>query len=103
MSAPATAGPWRLEIVDIPGMQGQWRIMGSSPHDKTLPHGGNWVGTVARSNGDRGLANARIIAAGPEMLAALQACAIQLDMETLGGSALDKARAAIAKATKGGL
>jgi hypothetical protein len=46
-------------------------------------------------------ANARLIAAAPELLAALKACERQLDRETLGGETLDAARAVIAKATGG--
>ena len=37
-------------------------------------------------------------AAAPQLLAALKACEAQLDRETLGGEALDKARAVISKA-----
>jgi hypothetical protein len=42
-------------------------------------------------------ANARLIAAAPELLEALKACADQLNIETLGGEALDHARAILAK------
>lgn len=85
-----TPGPWRANSSWIEGPQMalrvaavDWPVRGSAPKSK-----------------DEAKANARLIAAAPEMLEALKACADKL--ASLGWSQEEiAARAAIAKATGG--
>lgn len=65
-----TPGPWRIELVGEFGNLSQ-RVMGNGEPQEGIPHGGNFVATVARSIG-RGAANARLIAAAPDGLAIAQ-------------------------------
>lgn len=93
MSAQHSAGPWRIDEMDT--RKRQYRIRCE----------------VGRSNGGAGMVvaerieldhDARLIAAAPELLSALEDALAALDMEgvcTATCAACDAARAAIAKAT----
>ena len=88
-----TPGPWiasHRSIQDGQGGSQRWHILAGSDQSIQVCTLKGWD--------DEDEANARLIAAAPELLAALIACERQLDRETLGGEALDAARAAIAKA-----
>lgn len=92
-----TPGPWRIATGDEENGYG---VLGDEKPAKST----NWPGATVSDHvciAD-GKANARLIAAAPDLLAAL----IQLldtvsDDGTLVSDALDDARAAIAKATTG--
>lgn len=88
MTTKHTPGPWRIARHDT---------LKDVRHIDAGPAGYE-RSTVAILDGPKSDANAQLIAAAPELLAALIECAEQLDAETLGGEALDNARAAIAKA-----
>jgi hypothetical protein len=89
MNAQHTPGPWNFSPGSDSHQQAQvWREDGK---------------TIAITYDDEGSANARLIAAAPELLAALhQACNLTLDEEsdTAHAAFLRVARAAIRKATQ---
>jgi hypothetical protein len=66
MSTPWTPGPWEIS--------GQKTI-------RTKRHDGRLDGWVARANWQNGVANARLIAAAPEMAAVLEELASDLEAE----------------------
>ena len=85
--APAwTPGPWRIGQYD-----GEFAIYDAEQYKLvSLP---TWRGEAAAE----AAANARLISLAPDMAEALAACIIQLNRETLGGEALDRARALLAR------
>jgi hypothetical protein len=87
-----TPGPWHIDHDDRPGMKWNHHICGSN---------GRAVCLITHS--ETADANARLIAAAPELLEALQAIVDQEqsgDEETHMHDMADIARAAIAKATQ---
>ena len=93
-TATHTPGPWTID-----------RYAGEPDNYAYFqaPHWGNFAQAVVRMEGDNedcpiGLANARLIAAAPELLAALQAC-LAVPNKNRPDYIWDDARAAIAKAT----
>jgi hypothetical protein len=94
-----TPGPWKISQVEnaITGEPlEKWSVAEANPPNKHEPHG-----IISRNDGYLTLADARLIAAAPDMLAALQDLIAYEDDEEgffLSGDA-NKARAAIAKAT----
>ena len=101
-----TQGPWAIGNVS----HKKQRVDIDSPHaDPTVGHQ-TWRG-LARAYGCNDmpaegsaamLANARLIAAAPELLEALSDCVAHMHWtQPLGEAALKKAKAAIAKATGG--
>ena len=94
MSDTWTPGPWRFDGWNA--MRRQAKILMDCNHPEGW-HFGGWMGT-------RTEANARLIAAAPDMAEALEACIFalgQLGANTLGGSGRkewEQARAALAKA-----
>lgn len=93
MTDAHTDGPWKAN----PAHSGIWDVLDSRGRDIVTVYGGG-VDPKSRE------ANAKIIAAAPEMLEALKECALQIAQTcnrklTHGEeSALDLARAAITKA-----
>ena len=91
-SAGHTPGPWTYDALQRGGgykaLKTRWTILAPGVDDE--------VGTVRRG-GDIGEANARLIAAAPDMLEALRLCELHLRSNHDGGLA-DTVRAAIAKA-----
>jgi hypothetical protein len=90
-----TPGPWVADCRDVNYKGGEW------PENEFL----QWEVVGPRVPSGRGeffQADARLIAAAPELLAALKSCAAVCAGETLNKSALvnalEQARAAIAKA-----
>ena len=83
-----TPGPWKLDdddaVIGITDDGGNIVCLG--------PEG--WEKSMARWE-----ANARLIAAAPELLEALQSIVGELDEGEVWGSSITKAKAAIAKAT----
>ncbi len=67
MSAPHTPGPWKHE--PVPHQHG---FGGTTFHIISLTHDGIDTRSVAFTGGSEAKANARLIAAAPEMLALLQ-------------------------------
>ena len=94
-----TPGPWILVLDNHPNHR--------SIYVRTDSHGGNIAKVVATrdSSNDatwsqsRVEANARLIAAAPDLLAALERVTLQLAHEHTNDEAWVEARAAIAKAT----
>ena len=98
MSAQHTPGPWRVERQNPSPTTGEWMIAGTKP---------GYLAEV-RDCGSRDVqANARLIAAAPDLLAALQALVAELDGPGKPYSSdsyapphfIETAKAAIAKAT----
>ena len=94
-----TPGPWRVAMY----LGGAWTVT-SSPLSE--PRGGEIVEVVYGPNGGTSKANARLIAAAPELLEALRGMLALDDEHHQRGHCDDdvcaevrKARAAIAKAT----
>jgi hypothetical protein len=91
MSAAHTPGPW----IWADGHNG---LFGAGPDNTVLeyePYEGMWLGYERRD------ANARLIAAAPELLEALTRAADLLARDPKHDAAWKQARAAIAKATGG--
>lgn len=94
-----TPGPWEFE--EQPG--DEWWFGDGGQIVIRAAGGKTWDSFAVMSAEDNGRANARLIAAAPELLKALIACAEQLEMIT--GKVHDErcawidARVAIAKAT----
>ncbi|EKL0657274.1 hypothetical protein ACF0C8_10115 [Pseudomonas aeruginosa] len=84
---------------------GPWFINGHERYTKYVEAriGGGWVQEVAAcgptENPEQQEANARLIAAAPELLEALQSCIQQITALCSADDVPDQARAAIAKAT----
>lgn len=102
--AKHTAGPWQLAAREtessFEGFTFKRRaIYGTQSMVCIADVCGPEIRTESPTAHDEFVANAQLIASAPELLAALIACERQLDAETLGGAALDAARAAIARAT----
>ena len=98
MSARHTPGSWHLELLP----NGAFWVMTHAPLDMqdppTIARRGEWGHNAEQSH-----ANARLIAAAPDLLEALQACVEVAEGKGPGAAgwmAIDKARAAIAKATR---
>lgn len=88
-----TPGPWTLQSCDGGNAAGNER------HKSSIRHGGTSLEIIQRVGGTTYptlCANARLIAAAPELLAACLAT-----VELTEGHAAELARAAIAKATGG--
>jgi hypothetical protein len=86
-----TSGPWTIEC----GKNYSNEIVGKSKTGK------DWVlarTTAAKVGRDQDDANARLIAAAPDLLEALKILATQAESHGAEGVYWDKARAAIAKA-----
>lgn len=91
---------------------GPWRIGGEAPHGSVYINSANWFGlgtaVVRMASSDEdcavGTANARLIVAAPDLLAALQALLPDAEANHSGGpdtaARLAQARAAIAKAAQ---
>lgn len=90
-----TPGPWAVSLTCSRG----------TPASVIAPKNENgftpWVCHMQAANIDTGNANARLIAAAPELLEALSALVINCDAGSATVGALTDARAAIAKATGG--
>ena len=87
--APAwTPGPWKAHEIQRTGIPYS-PVTATTMIAKVYP--------TAYGDDAQSQANARLIAAAPEMAEALAACIIQLNRETLGGEALDRARALLAR------
>jgi hypothetical protein len=88
-----TSGPWTIEC----GKNYSNEIVGKSKTGK------DWVlarTTAAKVGRDQDDANARLIAAAPDLLEALKTLATQAESHGAEGIYWDKARAAIAKAER---
>ena len=97
--AKHTPGPWEFgPSHSSTGLAGQLvvRPAGEFPH-------GEWVADVGSMYDDHREANARLIAAAPDLLAALQKVVNHADAGTAAilDRLVEEARAAIAKATGG--
>lgn len=107
MSAAHTPGPWEVFIDDSGGPTSGWplSIDAMNDPDKTVVRtGGQWPYEWDAATSQReACANARLIAAAPELLEALDRLvnitAILPPSMDEPGSAIAQARAAIAKAT----
>jgi len=105
MSINHTQGPWEIQAMALEYM-GQLVIMGPCPDQgqKVIANGAhNGKGNKTSFN-DEQLANARLIAAAPELLDGLQRLMRHMPADFGGASFSDdwhKACAAIAKATTG--
>lgn len=99
MTAKHTPGPWTPEF----GEAYRVRAQQDGGQVAIMMNLKGRHGLAGRRNGDEVAANARLIAAAPELLEALKACAAVCAGETMNKrgliSALEQARAAIAKAT----
>jgi len=101
MNAPYTPGPWEAEQLDSQ----EWRI--NSGYDPTIGHL-SWNGLAhvygCDDRPEKGsvvaAANARLIAAAPDLLAALRAAALALEWFAPKSLALVMADQAINQATK---
>ena len=98
MSAAHTPGPWRLTIYKI------------TEGEKVISYGWSIVDAKSRSvplhsidGSKQALANARLIAAAPELLEALQGALESMETGVTSLGVIRAARAAIAKATGGAL
>lgn len=94
-----TPGPWRI-AEPVRGMRGPEAATG----DKIIVGADHVIPAIVYEFGDTGKANARLIAAAPDLLAALELALRCLDTDgrTSASAALNAAgRAAIAKATEG--
>lgn len=98
MKSKFTPGPWTATSADLGGDVPSWKVYSKE---------GQHVASVHRWNGIGDEENARLIAAAPDILKALQACAIRLDRITSSGNvhcfgedqdALDLARSSLHKA-----
>lgn len=87
-NAKHTPGPWKVARQNRSPTTGEWMISGATP---------GYLAEVRDCGSGDVQANARLIAAAPELLAALQACLPHLPGEACGEH--EDARAAIAKAT----
>ena len=88
MTNAHTPGPWRFDHDSKIIMDAFHEIFIATVHPSTI---GDPVGTD--------LANARLIAAAPELLEALRECADQLYLSIFASATADKAYALIAKST----
>ena len=88
MDAKHTPGPWRYQRENGSPTTGQHMIAGANP---------GYLAEVRDCGSGDVCANARLIAAAPELLDALQAVVRVADRNTVE---FDMARAAIAKATQ---
>lgn len=115
-AAPFTPGPWRVHQHDH--MNGElWLSIGFHTHEGTDDPDGRWIGPVAElkyliAREDEQWANARLIAAAPDLYAALSRLANEAsgflsmaDEQTHGHTniavlrqRIDEARAVLAKA-----
>jgi len=96
MNSTHTPGPWTLGDKIIPHTGECGRLMGGCRHvfGPNQPDGAqNLIGTITQD------ANARLIAAAPDLLEACRGMLRHLEREGLQFDAMDDARAAIAKAT----
>jgi hypothetical protein len=95
-----TPGPWRVARQNPSPTTGEWMIAGGKP---------GYLAEIRDCGSGDVTANARLVAAAPELLAALQQCADYLDCipEAAAGGCDDArelvriARNAISKATEG--
>ena len=100
MSAQHTPGPWRVERQNPSPTTGEWMIAGTKP---------GYLAEVRDCGSMDVQANARLIAAAPDLLAALQALVAELDGPGKPDSSdsyapehfVTAAKAAIAKSTNG--
>lgn len=93
MSAQHTPGPWHFTLVKV-----QRDIHGQNGQPVAYTRGGGWNGIADEMDA----ANARLIAAAPELLETLRAVDVlfgHLAKDSTQLSWLENARAAIAKAT----
>ena len=96
MSAKHTRGPWILEVGEVCCVRAQQ----DGGRIALMANLKGQFGLSGRRNASEVVANARLIAAAPDLLAALQSVlANSLDSQGLA-DAHKQARAAIAKATK---
>ncbi len=94
-----TPGPWRVERQNPSPTTGEWMIAGTKP---------GYLAEVRDCGSGDVQANARLIAAAPDLLAALQALVAELDGPGKPYSSdsyapphfIETAKAAIAKATE---
>lgn len=94
-----TPGPWNFDpeaLADIQTESGKEIASAFMP----WASGDEWViqGTMASSSPEESYANARLIAAAPELLEALEGC-LTCEFPVIDRDAVSKALAAIAKAT----
>lgn len=97
MSMKHTPGPWKTPGYDLPNVHvyGAGRFPAIVAYCPALVNAGG-AGTTP----DERVANARLIAAAPELLAALQElCADKYLADPINADRMANARAAIAKAT----
>ena len=102
MKTTHTPGPWSI----APSFAGQWIKAGDSyicPLPDHIEHEGKPCGSVASQDKTQAEinANAALIAAAPELLAALRALTNCLDYRGMDTHEMDAARAAIFKAERG--
>jgi len=94
--AKHTPGPWHLEEMGY--NSSSYYIRGSSESGDRLTIGKGAVAHIPRSTANPMEANARLIAAAPELLEALIEC-LECEFAVTDRAAIAKAEAAIAKAT----
>ena len=102
--AEYTPGPWRV-IIDDDGnpLSGRPGVFAADKYDCSIVHWDGFVQTYFRSaRGDKEIhANARLIAAAPELFEQLVWAETVLKCFIEGSAQLESLRAAIAKATDG--
>jgi hypothetical protein len=93
MSAQHTKGPW------VVAQNGNWTCVDDAEGNEVADCG-TWLGRHdGKDNVIKAVRNAYLIAAAPDLLAALQFVATDPCFETLGSVTRDYIKAAIAKAT----
>lgn len=99
MTTQHTPGPWRVE--EQPYKSSAFYIRGTKPNGKPMTWGLGAVAHIPRSTVLPSEANARLIAAAPELLEALQNCLEQIAGGPDGSRVYFAAKKVIAKATGG--
>ena len=98
-----TQEPWTYELKSYENGESFFQIIGTpNGLEENIPHRGAFIAKVT-GNKERRKANARLIAAAPDLLAALKLCADKLALWPEGSNpeffpSLKAARAALAKA-----